>query len=104
MCRCFYAVEFAVPGFLNCSLVAILVVFMYSMLSTVLSRWVVVFISPLVCRIERKQAHVQGSHTKKGKHPMSTEETKALARRIIEEVWNQGNLTTVDELMAPDYA
>jgi predicted ester cyclase len=35
---------------------------------------------------------------------MSTEENKALARRIIEEAWNQGNLVVVDELMAPDYA
>jgi len=34
---------------------------------------------------------------------MSTEENKALARRIIEEAWNQGNLATVDELMAPDH-
>ena len=32
---------------------------------------------------------------------MSTEENKALARRLIEEAWNQGNLTVVDELMAP---
>ncbi len=34
---------------------------------------------------------------------MSTEENKALARRIIEEAWSQGNLAAVDELMAPDY-
>ncbi len=34
---------------------------------------------------------------------MSTEENKALARRIIEEGWNQGNLATVDELMAHDH-
>ena len=33
---------------------------------------------------------------------MSTEENKALARRLIEEAWNQGNLATVDELLAPD--
>ena len=32
---------------------------------------------------------------------MSTEENKAIARRLIEETWNQGNLATVDELMAP---
>lgn len=31
---------------------------------------------------------------------MSTEENKALARRIIEEAWNQGNMAAVDELMA----
>src|SRR5258706_4073117 len=40
-------------------------------------------------------------HRKKGEHPMSTEENKALAGRLIEEAWNQGNLATVDELMAP---
>ena len=34
---------------------------------------------------------------------MSTEDNKALARRIIEEAWNQGNLATVDELLAPDH-
>ncbi|HXZ05639.1 MAG TPA: ester cyclase [Ktedonobacteraceae bacterium] len=34
---------------------------------------------------------------------MSTEENKALLRRLFEEVWNQGNLATVDELLAPDY-
>jgi steroid delta-isomerase-like uncharacterized protein len=34
---------------------------------------------------------------------MSTDDNKALARRLIEEAWNQGNLATVDELMAPDH-
>ncbi|HWZ19481.1 MAG TPA: ester cyclase, partial [Ktedonobacteraceae bacterium] len=34
---------------------------------------------------------------------MSTDDNKALARRLIEEAWNQGNLTTVDELLAPDH-
>jgi len=34
---------------------------------------------------------------------MSTEENKALVRRLIEEVWNQGNLTVFDELYAPDF-
>jgi steroid delta-isomerase-like uncharacterized protein len=34
---------------------------------------------------------------------MSTEDNKALARRLIEEAWNQENLTTVDELMALDH-
>ncbi len=34
---------------------------------------------------------------------MSTEDNKAIARRLIEEAWNQGNLTTVDELMALDH-
>src|SRR5579862_7886442 len=40
---------------------------------------------------------------RKGDHPMSTEEDKALARRLIEEAWNQGNLATVDELLAPGH-
>jgi steroid delta-isomerase-like uncharacterized protein len=35
---------------------------------------------------------------------VSTEDNKALARRLIEEAWNQGNMATVDELMAPDHA
>ena len=34
---------------------------------------------------------------------MSTEENKALARRIIEEAWNQGNLAAVEELLDPGY-
>ena len=34
---------------------------------------------------------------------MSTEENKAIARRLIEEAWNQGNLNTVDELQATDH-
>lgn len=34
---------------------------------------------------------------------MSTEENKAITRRLIEEVWNQGNLGLADELVAPDY-
>ena len=34
---------------------------------------------------------------------MSTQDNKALARRLIEEAWNQGNLATVDELMAPGH-
>ena len=33
---------------------------------------------------------------------MSAEENKAIFRRFIEEVWNQGNLTVADELFAPD--
>jgi len=35
---------------------------------------------------------------------MSTEDNKALVRRLIEEAWSQGNLDAVDELMIPDYA
>ena len=34
---------------------------------------------------------------------MSVEEKKALAHRLIEEVWNKGNLALVDELFATDY-
>jgi len=33
---------------------------------------------------------------------MSTEENKALARRYIEELFNQKNLATIDELNTPD--
>ena len=34
---------------------------------------------------------------------MSTEENKALVRRLVEEVWNQGNLAIFDALYAPDF-
>jgi steroid delta-isomerase-like uncharacterized protein len=34
---------------------------------------------------------------------MSTEENKALAQRWIEEAWNKGDLTIVEELIAPNY-
>jgi steroid delta-isomerase-like uncharacterized protein len=30
-------------------------------------------------------------------------DTKALVRRLFEEVWNQGNLAAIDELFAPSY-
>jgi steroid delta-isomerase-like uncharacterized protein len=33
---------------------------------------------------------------------MSAEENKALVRRFVEEFWNEGNMATADELMAPD--
>lgn len=33
---------------------------------------------------------------------MSTEENKALALRFVEEVINQGNMATIDEVIAPD--
>jgi len=33
---------------------------------------------------------------------MSTEENKVLVRRFVEEFWNEGNMSTADELMAPD--
>ena len=34
---------------------------------------------------------------------MSTEEHKAINRRVIEEAWNRGNLDVIDHLMHPDY-
>jgi steroid delta-isomerase-like uncharacterized protein len=34
---------------------------------------------------------------------MSTEQNKALVRRLMEEVINQGNTSLVDELFAPDF-
>jgi hypothetical protein len=47
--------------------------------------------------------HPRKEPTHKGVFAMSTEANKALARRLIEEAWNQGNLATVDELMAPGH-
>ena len=35
---------------------------------------------------------------------MSAEENKALVRRFVEEFWNEGNTTAVDELMVADAA
>jgi predicted ester cyclase len=35
---------------------------------------------------------------------MSAEENKVVVRRLIEEVYNRGNLDIADELLAPDYA
>ena len=34
---------------------------------------------------------------------MLAEENKAVVRRLIEEVYNRGNLDIADELLAPDY-
>jgi steroid delta-isomerase-like uncharacterized protein len=34
---------------------------------------------------------------------MSAEENKALARRVLDEMFNKGNLDVADELLAPDY-
>ena len=34
---------------------------------------------------------------------MAAEDNKAVVRRVIEEMFNQGNLDTADELIAPDY-
>ncbi len=35
---------------------------------------------------------------------MSTQELKARARRLVEEVFSQGDLAVADELVSPDYA
>ena len=34
---------------------------------------------------------------------MSAEENKVLARRVLEDMFNKGNLDVADELLAPDY-
>jgi steroid delta-isomerase-like uncharacterized protein len=34
---------------------------------------------------------------------LSAKENKAVVRRVIEEIFNQGNLDAADELIAPDY-
>jgi len=34
---------------------------------------------------------------------MSAEQNKALARRVLEEMFNKGNLDVADKLLAPDY-
>jgi len=34
---------------------------------------------------------------------MSTEENKAVARRVLKELFNQGDLDLVDEIIAPDF-
>jgi len=34
---------------------------------------------------------------------MSTEENKAMVRRHLEEVWNQGNMAAADELFSAEY-
>jgi hypothetical protein len=41
--------------------------------------------------------------TYKGGCPISTENNKALVSRFYEEVWNKGNVTAVDDLIAPNY-
>ncbi|MBT8349929.1 MAG: ester cyclase [Deltaproteobacteria bacterium] len=33
-----------------------------------------------------------------------SEESKVLATRIVQEIWNEGNLDLADEIIAPDYA
>ena len=32
-----------------------------------------------------------------------SEESKVLAKRIVKEIWNEGNLELADEIIAPDY-
>ena len=34
---------------------------------------------------------------------MSSEQNKKIMQRMIEEIWNRGNLATADELFAPDH-
>ena len=34
---------------------------------------------------------------------MSTEQNKALARQLVEEVMNQGNISMIDEIINPDF-
>jgi steroid delta-isomerase-like uncharacterized protein len=34
---------------------------------------------------------------------MSTEQNKALARRMVEEIFNRGNMSLIDEFLAPDF-
>lgn len=36
-------------------------------------------------------------------YPMTTENNKALVRRLVEEVFNRRNLSVVDELVSPDF-
>ena len=33
-----------------------------------------------------------------------SKENKAIAKRIVQEIWNEGNLELADEIIAPDYA
>ncbi len=34
---------------------------------------------------------------------MSTEENKATVRRLVEQVWNEGNLAVFDQIYAPNF-
>ena len=34
---------------------------------------------------------------------MSTEQNKALVRQLVEEIFNRGNISLADELLAPDF-
>src|SRR5215207_10454783 len=44
----------------------------------------------------------RGSGSGRRRH-VSTEENKVLARRVLEEIFNKGNLDAADELLAPDF-
>src|SRR5229473_3497380 len=39
----------------------------------------------------------------RGEHHMSTEDNKAIVRRVFEEVLNQGNMALIDEVYSPAY-
>jgi steroid delta-isomerase-like uncharacterized protein len=42
--------------------------------------------------------------SEKGLHHMSADTNKAAIRHYIEEAWNKGNVSIIDEVMAPNYA
>jgi steroid delta-isomerase-like uncharacterized protein len=42
------------------------------------------------------------AHVPEGKEPIMSEQNKALSRRAFEEIWNQGKLQVIDELVAPN--
>jgi steroid delta-isomerase-like uncharacterized protein len=44
----------------------------------------------------------RASTTQKGEQLMSVKENKAIARRWIEEAWNQGKMEVLDEIIGPD--
>jgi len=49
------------------------------------------------------QARSEPAWQSKRRRPISTEQNKTLVRRYWEEVWNNGNLAVVDELIATDF-
>ena len=70
-----------------------------------LTRWGLLFLilfkaKPSVSGGGRKGG---GVIIKKGANTMSTEQNKAISRRIIEEIWNKGDLAVVEELIAANY-
>ncbi len=48
-------------------------------------------------RLAHEEAH------KKGTHPMSREDNKALIRYLFDEVWNKGNLAAAEEVASPTW-